>query len=604
MTCSSLRLLTLATLLGFVAAPLSIRAQPTLRCEIRDQTLRLTIAGAFEASEVEVRLASDRNQPVVRLSDVSPLAPPTKRTTPPAPREVFWPTVDLAPEPGLRGVLRVAGAPGEAWVNQHFFKTPLAGDTPELTIPAEQLLHWENAVCIQRPDLAAESFTLRLTVPLVHGRAERELALLSRQWSGRVSLHDATGRELAAQSVSTPAPKTADSTAITSLEQALVATARYLLASQDQQRGSPTFGGLHLFYDLDARTFRSSHWVWGWGPAVKFLLEADRLPAVANHFPPGRLREAAEQIGRASLRFIVTDPAHPARGVSVSRWNRNATFPTGYEQRISVADAQFLAGWAWMPLYRATGDAAFLQATVGLLDATERLLNEHPIIPQDYYEEPKRWAGHIVDESGFGMKGPAELFAVTGEARHRDVGLRNFEIIRARLERPDGVWERGWEFAGHIRPAGFVTRGMGWAMEGLLSAHQAAPEAGYLASAVRLADRVIGWQHADGSWSFNASRLVAEVGVGEKATALWSLLLYRLHALTGDPKHLAAARLALQWCRDNQYTGPDPEAFGGIPGVKPASAVGYRNWFRVSCTYTSGFFGLAALEELRRQSEK
>ena len=62
-----------------------------------------------------------------------------------------------------------------------------------------------------------------------------------------------------------------------------------------------------------------------------------------------------------------------------------------------------------------------------------------------------------------------------------------------------------------------------------------------------------------------------------------------------------AARRALEWCLNNQYAGPDGDAHGGLVGVSPQSAVGYRPWFRVSCTYASGFFGLAALEELKLQ---
>jgi hypothetical protein len=65
---------------------------------------------------------------------------------------------------------------------------------------------------------------------------------------------------------------------------------------------------------------------------------------------------------------------------------------------------------------------------------------------------------------------------------------------------------------------------------------------------------------------------------------------------------LAAARKALQWLIDNQYIGPDPDGFGSVIGCSPHSGVVYRNWFNLSCTYTSGFFGLAALEELKLAS--
>lgn len=70
---------------------------------------------------------------------------------------------------------------------------------------------------------------------------------------------------------------------------------------------------------------------------------------------------------------------------------------------------------------------------------------------------------------------------------------------------------------------------------------------------------------------------------------------------TGDDRHLAAARKALTWCIANQYSGPDPHARGGVISCCPHSGVNYRPWFRLCCTYTSGFFGLAALEELALQ---
>lgn len=114
-----------------------------------------------------------------------------------------------------------------------------------------------------------------------------------------------------------------------------------------------------------------------------------------------------------------------------------------------------------------------------------------------------------------------------------------------------------------------------------------------------MADHLMKWQHPDGSWSWIFDRPVEEVGVGEKATALWSMLFYKLYGYTNDQRHLEAARKALGWCIDNQYTGNDAEAYGGIVGSCPQSGVVYRPWYTLCCTYASGFFGLAALEELK-----
>ena len=86
----------------------------------------------------------------------------------------------------------------------------------------------------------------------------------------------------------------------------------YLLRTGNQDPASPTSGGLYLFYDLDAATYRSSYWVWGAGPAVKALLEAEKIPAIAARYGKGVLTQRADQIGRSSLALRILDPKHPA----------------------------------------------------------------------------------------------------------------------------------------------------------------------------------------------------------------------------------------------------------------------------------------------------
>lgn len=569
----------------------------------------LVIAGRVPATldEVEVRLASGRNARISRISDASPRAPAGQGNPSPhvGQREIHYPVVDAALLPGMEGVLEFRAAPETCYINQNFHRARVKAGK-QVVVPGDALGYWENSVFVEPGSVALEAFYLRVRVPVVHGTFYRQVELLSAHWDGRVSCHVPGGGELAAAVVAAPAPASApaptgDALAADRLRASVIESIGYVLRSQDLNPVSAMQGGLHLFYDLDARTYRSNHWIWGWGPAVELLLRAERNPGIAERFAPGRLRRAADEIGRASLRFMVEDPAHPARGVPVSRWNRNLSFATGFEERISVADAQFLAGWAWLPLYRATGNEAYLVAAKTLADATDRLSREFEVVPQDYYHDIRKWSDHILDESGFGMLGLAELYATTKDPRHREIGRRYFESVRTKLERPDGVWNRGWHRTEGIQPASFIARGMGWAMEGLLAAHRTMPDAGYLDRARRLAEHLMRWQHPEGFWTFNADKPVAQVGIAEKATALWSQLFFKLHRATGDSRHLAAARRALGWCVENQYFGPDPEARGSLPGIGPASAVGYRQWFQVSCTYTSAFFGLAALDELERR---
>lgn len=585
---------------------LAIPLAPRLALERVGQSLKITATLPPDLSEVEVRVASDRNQRITKISDRSARNPSPEKATPG--REVFYAIVDVRLDPGMDGVMQFSAAPLTCFLNQHVYKAPVPVGQ-EVILPGHSLTHWENSVFIAPGNVAAEGFHLRFRAPVIHGRLDRQVQLLSDQWAGRVSLHAIGGAELASARVTAPPAVATGAVVPTSeplsaarLHASLTESIRYTLRSQEQTPTSPFFGGLNLFYDLDAATYRSNYWIWGWGPSVRMLIDAESIPEVARHFAPGSLKRVADEIGQASLRFVVTDATHPARGIPVSRWNRGLSFPTGFEERISASDAQFLSGWAWLPLYHATGNAAYLEAAKTLTEATERLTAEHGIIWQDYYEETKKWADYFVDESGFATEGVAELYAVTGDPRHRDIGLTYFDRVREKLERPDGIWNRGWNQKSGMMSAAFITRGMGWAMEGLLAAHRMKPDGGYLERAKTLAEHLMRWQQPDGSWSINADRPASVVGTAEKATALWSLLFYRLYHETRDPRHLAAARKALTWGVVNQYTGPDPEARGSVVGSAHDAGVGYRAWFPLSCTYTSAFFALAAMEELRLQA--
>lgn len=377
----------------------------------------------------------------------------------------------------------------------------------------------------------------------------------------------------------------------------------YILASQNKNPNSPTYKGLYLFYDHDAHTYRTSQWIWTWGPSVKLLLDSSNIPAIESVFGREYLRTIAKEIGSCSLKFQMKDENHPANGLITVRWNPTLDFSYGYKQCLSTADTNFLSGWAWIPLYETIGDIGYLNAAKELTLSTERLVNEFGIAPQDYIVNTETWTDHVLDESGFTLEGIAEIYRVTNDEKYMKIGKKCMDLMIKEFQREDGLWERMWcRSARKSMPSEYMLRGLGWAMEGLLAAYRMIPDETYLNNAIKMADNVMSWQHSDGCWSFKMNQSIDKIGVGEKGTALWSLLFYNLYNITKNNKHLNTARKALKWCLSNQYYGMEKDARGGILGCSPQSGVVYREWFNMSCTYTSAFFGLAVIEEMKIQS--
>jgi len=566
----------------------------------------------MEKKSVELRFRSARNRVISKITDIAPNhpAPQTVLPSPKPDKEICYPVVDLGLNAGMNAVLRWQTAPQVVAVNHHFHGQVETGKVV-MPVAAEILESWENSVYCE-PAVALQDFYLAARVPVINGALKYSVTSLAETWAGTVTMLDtATGREVEVLRIE-PKPFVsaqvggAPALALTTsnLERALLDSVNYLLRAQNRNPSSPTAGGLHLFYDLDAQTYRSSHWIWGAGPAVSALLAAEKIPAIAQQFSPRFLTNRADEIGRSGLALRILDPKHPAYGVPLSRWRRAIDLPFGYEQCAAVSDALFLSGWSWIPLYQATGNVEYLRATELLAASTARLMKEYELVPQDYYVDRHEWSEHTIDESGFGVEGLRALYATTKEPRYKKQADDYMKQHLAKLTREDGLWERGWNRRTGVMPTIRMTRGLGWAMEGLLAAHEAVPEGDYLARAKRLADSMMKWQRADGSWAFIADQAVERYGISEKGTALWSLLFYRLYQASGDARHLAAARQALAWCIANQYRGPDPEAHGGIVGMTEHSAVGagHRAWFKVACAYTTGFAALATIEELKIQA--
>jgi hypothetical protein len=575
------------------------------------------------------RIRSDRNTPITNLTDTSPYAPkrPGNAETAMAisDEQIWFPVVDLALTPTMTGWVKLDGA-GRYAVNGMFHKD-IRDTAPEIAIPADRLEHWENALFIDGRGCRPVDFALDLPAA-----EETVLDTLTDDWRGTVSLVDGDGREVATTSVRSvrPTARGIPGGALDAprVKASLRATVDYLLRSQVPASASPVSRGLYLFYDHDARTFRTPHWNWAWGPPVKLLLEAAEAGLAARE-PTVR---AADEIGAASLRFLRRAPGEKADGFSVVRWSpglantRKAEyvspssvdfpvagwspshagerFEAGYEGYVSPADTLFLMGWGWVPLHETVGGTRYREASEYVADATDRLLSQYEIIPQDLPLLVDDWTDYTREEAGFGMEGLSELHRITRDPRHRAIGERYIDGILARLERPDGLWYRHWwRSRQQITECEYKSRSLGWGEMGLLAAHRMSPERGYLDRAARLAEHFVKAQTESGAWGLVIDRPIGETEESSKGTALWSMLLYRLHRETRDPRHLEAARRGLRWLLDRQYLGDDPDGHGGVISCSAFSGVDYRRWFRLSCAYTSAFFGLAALEELRLQGE-
>ena len=612
MIASTVRILMIACLIMMTASP--VASQPASLGYRRVGPL-IEITGPLPGGSVVLELRSSRNRRISKLSDQSPNNPDPSKTVLSG-KEIWFPVVDVEQGSDTEIIARFeqVGPQDRMHWNGNFRKQsqPLR----EEVVLRGNAEHWENAIYVESTSARMTDFFVRKTIAGVRPW----FRCLTEHWSGTITIRRRDRSDEVLAKIEIPAPEytppTLDSTLRTSdLLAATSAAVDFLLRSQNQNPTSPTFGGLYLFYDLDAKTFRRSDWIWTWGPAIRFLIEASRIPEIAAAFGRDRLLQAAREMGEASLRFLVLEKTHPASGLVITRFDPTIRYSSGHSGFISPADGYFLAGWGWIPLYEATGDERFLNATTMLLEQTERLLANDKVIEQDFVLASDKWKNWTMDESGFGMEAFAEAFRVTGDPRHQTTGGQYLRSLLDVLGRDDGLWDRTWHRKEPAReddswpiagpsgvpvrvPTNANTRGLSWAMMGLLAAHRLLPEEGHLESASRMAQHLMGAQRPAGHWTFRYDRPEREVGISEKGTAIWSLLLYRLYGETRDERSLEAARKALAWCLKNRYTGPDPLAHSGIVGVSPASGVVYRPWFRLICTYTMAFYGNALLAEM------
>ncbi len=563
-------------------------------------------------TEFELRIESDRNRPVTRTSTISPYdldSTYRKERYSDTDMEIWYPVVDIRLEPGMDAVCVFDREPTGDYIFGGPFYLKKKKISKKIVLPSHQLEYWENSLTVDSRSYEIENFYLRRTFPVILRKFKHSIVLLSEDWSGKVSLYTSRedgGMEIASRTIGRSGVEwrareveemKGSSISRKRLVGALELLIRDGLNRQNLNPASPMYGSLFTFYDLEARLHRTSYWTWGGSQYVKMALDAIRVEEIRQMFDPSEIISAVDKIGRVYLKYQVREKDHPSKGSFLVIWSRRHT---GYTKWVGTSDSGVIIRWALMPLFLATGDSAYLEAAEYWCLEKEKMVDTVDILPHYYRYDEDRFNPGILDETGWDPEGHAALYEVTGYEQFRRSGKAYMDKHMKVFQREDGLWQRNHNWmTGETQETARMVRGCGWAMEGLLAMNRMYPDTIYLEYAIRMADQLAEHQLPDGSWSFVFDRPPEEVGITEKGTALWSLLFYQLYEATGEEKYLQTARKALLWCLDHQYTGPDPEAIGGLVGRTNASMVGIRYFYDATCAYTTGFFGLAILEELK-----
>lgn len=572
--------------------------------------------------QIEIRIKSDRNNNITKLSDVSDRANDQNKNMKRPDKEIWFPVVDIEITDKMEAVFCIDHAIDRKYTMNGNFYSDLIELKEINFIPSSRLEYWENAFYIDSVKPKIKDFYLQQKLSVTGDKFDFTFKPLTGSWSGEVSIFILTGDHkqlidsvtIKTKKESTPFAGV-DGMSRDSLISTLKRVIDYILNCQNKCPGSPTYQGLFLFYDLNESIYRRSDWIWTWGPAINLLLRASEIKEMQKAYGQDFLLEKAKEIGTTSLNFVIRDQTNPAYGLPVCRHDPELILKGGFEKYASPADSLFLCGWGWIPLYRKTGDKRFLTAAKLLVESVDRILGLDELVEQDYLLKLEKWKDWTMDESGFGMEGLAEFYSIKKGDKYRRIGKKYIDKLLKFFQREDGLWERTYHhhspdresfgFNGKVKcgdyyknPANCNTRGAAWAMEGLISAYTMLKEEKYLDYAEKMADHLLKWQQQDGFWYFLFDKSGKDKAISEKGTAVWSHLFYRLYDITENENHLLAARKALKWLIKKQYNGVDNRATGGIVGSSPHSGVVYRQWFPMITTYTMDFFGISILEEL------
>lgn len=576
---------------------------------IEKRTITITVSVDEWVDKVEFCFQSDRNKQVTRMTDISSENPdPIQeiKQLSETKGDLFFPFLDICPDITCSLRMNFENPEGVYCFEPMRCKTekPL---TEEIEIPGGELVEWENTLFVsERENKCTHCQQVFYQRPIAN-QVEAKFQLLSDHWGGTVSIV-CLGQEkeelLSTQEISCvdrkKEVKDGKEGSKEQLQEALEDAVDFLFQCRNTGEG-PCHGGMYLFYDMNYAAYRASHWNWTYGPAIGALIACITNQGVLKKHTETELIEYAKSMADVVLQFENKKKGHPCEGIPLGRWQPNLTYKHGVMGYYSIADSGFCAKWGLMPLFRYTKEQKYLDSIKNLYEASKRWLNVDEVLAADYLDDCRTFSDRSLDETMFVMGMFEELWKETGDKEVCETGLRCFDALCKTLRLEDGRWARTY-LKDSKKNLGFErdTKGHGWAMDGLLCASSMGvdTDAFYLQQARDTADLLIRNQHSDGHWD-NFFGTDGRAGIGEKSTALWSWLLYRLYERCGESQYRIAAQKALFWCIHHMYRGQDSRARGSIVANSVQSGIIYRPFFPMSCSYTTSFFILAAIEEFR-----
>lgn len=343
------------------------------------------------------------------------------------------------------------------------------------------------------------------------------------------------------------------------------------------------FSGLcYGCYDLTNEGFRLSSWVWTNGIVISALLEAlsgDDSVTLAT------------KIGKAALRFQVKTGKHA--GALMVRRDPVTDVPQGFAEWLAPNDAALFAGYGLLPLYDATRDSQFWEASVGVANWILREGMKDGRLRVGFRLEQNRWVDSwLYIDAGFTPVLFARLYSMDQKSVWKQACEWIMDDLLARLYAGNGELYSAWLWPGRVRQSHFA-RGYAWFLDGLLHAYRCTGRSEYLDVAKACADTLLSHQHSSGAWRYLLNR--SETGFCNKGTPAIAWQLLQLYRHTDDERLIRSARRALDWCAANQYLGDDTNAWGGIVSWNTEGAIAGAKNIMTAFPYASGFQVLAEL---------